>query len=168
MVDSINVKGLRELDRTLKQLPARLGEKVMRAALRAAGQVIRKDAITRVPILKAPSKYRKPGTVKRAIVIKRSRKDKFGVYVTVRGLKAKQIKAFKGGKVNKAAAQNPDDPFYWLFLEFGTAKLTKTPFLRPAFEAKKFEALRKFEEYCKKRIVKEAEKLARELGSIAA
>ena len=83
-------------------------------------------------------------------------------------MKAKQIKAFKGGKVNKAAAQNPDDPFYWLFLEFGTAKLTKTPFLRPAFESKKFEALRKFEEYCKQRVVKEAEKLARELGSIAA
>lgn len=168
MVDSINVKGLRELDRTLKALPARIGEKVMRAALRAAGQVIRKDARSRVPILKSPSKYRKPGTVKNAIVIKRSRRDKFGVFVTVRTLKAKQIKAFKGGKVNKAAAQNPDDPFYWLFLEFGTAKLTKTPFLRPAFEAKKFEALRKFEEYCKKRIVKEAEKLAAEMGSKAA
>lgn len=168
MVDNINVKGLREIERTLKALPARLGEKVMRAALRAAGQVIRKDARSRVPILSSPTKYRKPGTVKNAIVIRKSRKDKFGVYVGIKLLKAKQIKAFKGGKVNKRAAQNPDDPFYWLFLEFGTAKLTKTPFLRPAFEAKKFEALRKFEEYAKARIVKESEKLARELGSIAA
>ena len=168
MADEISVKGLTALKRTLEALPARIGEKVVRAGLRAAGQVMRKDAQSRVPVLKSPTKYRKPGTVKRAIVIKRSRKDKFGVYIGIKLLKAKQIKAFKGGKVNKSAAQNPDDPFYGLFLEFGTAKLTKTPFLRPAFEAKKFEALRKFEEYCKLRVVKEAEKLAQENGSKAA
>lgn len=168
MADEINVLGLKELEKTLARLPARLGEKVIRAALRAAAQPIRKDAQSRVPILKSPSKYRKPGTVRKAITIKRSKRDKFGVFLTIAGLSAKKIKEFKGGAVNKSGAKNPDDPFYWLFLEFGTSKLTKTPFLRPAFEAKKFEALRKFEEYCKKRIVRESEKLARELGSIAA
>jgi HK97 gp10 family phage protein len=165
MAVEIQVLGLKELEKTLARLPARLGDKVVRAALRASAQVIRKDAQSRVPILKAPSKYREPGTVKKAITVRRSKRDKFGVYLTVAGLSAKKIKEFKGGAVRKKGAHNPDDPFYWLFLEFGTAKLTKTPFLRPAFEAKKFEALRKFEEYCKKRIVREAEKLARELGS---
>ena len=84
-VDEIKVTGLKEIERVLQRLPARLGEKVIRAALRAGAQVIRKDAQSKVPILKAPDKRRKPGTVKKAITIKRSKQDKFGVYLGVKG-----------------------------------------------------------------------------------
>jgi HK97 gp10 family phage protein len=166
-VDEIKVTGLKEIERVLQRLPARLGEKVIRAALRAGAQVIRKDAQSKVPILKAPDKRRKPGTVKKAITIKRSKQDKFGVYLGVKGLSKDDKHVFKNNKGTKAA-NNPDDPFYWFFLEFGTAKMPAKPFLRPAFEARKFEALRKFEEYCKKRIAREADKLAKEMGSNAA
>lgn len=167
MADEIQVLGLKEIERTLARLPARLGEKVMRAALRAGAQVIRKDAQSRVPVLQKPDKRRKAGTVKKSITIKRSKRDKFGVFLGIQGIGKKQISAFKKGGGRKGS-NNPDDPYYWIFLEFGTVNQPARPFLRPAFEAQKFAALRKFEEYCKKRIVKEAEKLARELGSKAA
>lgn len=168
MADEINVLGLKELQSTLNKLPARLGEKVVRAALRSAAQVMRKDAQSRAPVLKDPKWGRKPGTLKKAITIKRSKRDKYGVFLTVMGLSAKKIKAFKGGSVGKDTAYNPDDPWYWRFLEFGTSTREAHPFLAPAFEAKKFESLRRFEEFAKRRVVREAEKLAREEGSKAA
>jgi len=168
MADEINVLGLKEIKSTLDKLPARLGEKVVRAALRAGAQVMRKDAQSRAPVLKKPKYGRKPGTVKKAITIKRSKRDKYGVFLTVQGLSAKKIKAFKGGSATKDAAYNPDDPWYWHFLEFGTANQPAHPFLRPAFEAQKFAALRRFEEFAKRRVVREAEKLAKEQGSQAA
>jgi len=168
MADEINVLGLREIKATLERLPARLGEKVVRAALRAAAQVIRKDAQSRAPVLQKPAYGRKPGTVRSAITVRRSKQDKFGVYVSVKPLSAKKIKDFKGGKTNKNTAYNPDDPWYWVFLEFGTSKRDKMPFLRPAYEAQKFAALRRFEQFAQRRVVREAEKLAREMGSKAA
>src|SRR5574343_791236 len=168
MADGMTVRlhGLDALKRTLNALPVRLEKRVIMAALRAAAQVIRKDAQSRAPVLKAAHPYRRPGTVRKAITVRRSRNSKLGVYVGVKGLGAKQIRAFKadGGKSN----QNPDDPWYWIFQEFGTQQHPPNPFLRPAFEARKFEAIRRFEEYVKVRAVKEAEKLARETGMKAA
>lgn len=167
MADEIHVLGLKEIKATLERLPARLGEKVVRAALRAGAQVIRKDAQSRAPVLQKPDKRRKAGTLKKSITIKRSKQDKYGVYLTVAGLTAKKIKEFKKAK-KSGSANNPDDPFYWVFQELGTTSQPAKSFLRKAFEANKFAALRKFEEYAKKRIVKEAEKLAREMGSKSA
>lgn len=166
MADDVKVEGLAQLKAALGRLPGRLGDKVVLAALRAAAQVIRKDAQARAPRLAKPDPRRKAGTVQKAITVKRSKKDKHGVYVGVKQLGQKQIAAFKTGGGGKSA-NNPDDPFYWIFLEFGTAKMAARPFLRPAFEANKFVALRRFEEYAKKRIAAEAEKLGRETRGAA-
>ncbi|WP_089167842.1 HK97-gp10 family putative phage morphogenesis protein [Azotobacter chroococcum] len=162
MADEIQMHGLQELKATLKDLPDRLGAKVVRGALRASAQVIRKDAQARVPILEEPNTRRKPGTVRKAVQVRRSKKDKYGVFVGVKPLGGKQLRDFKaaGGK----SQNNPDDPWYWIFLEFGTAKMPAAPFLRPAFETQHPAALSRFEEYAKQRVVKEAEKLAREKG----
>lgn len=167
MADDIQLHGLKELQATLRQLPLRLQDRTILAALRAAGQVIRKEAQARVPLLKQPVPHRKRGVVRKAISVRRSRLDNIkgkrsGVYIGVKPLGRKEIKGFKGG-----TGRNPDDPFYWIFLEFGTSKMSAKPFLRPAFEAKQFEALRKFEEYMKARVEKEAAKLARQLGLAA-
>lgn len=164
MVDEIKIDGLPELKATLARLTGRLEDKVLRAALRAGAQVIRKAAQAKAPVLSEPAPNRKAGTVKNAITVRRSKNDKVGVFVGVKPLGKKQISSFKksGGG---SGARNPDDPFYWIFLEFGTAKMPAAPFLRPAFESNKFSALRKFEEFAKKRVVKEAEKLAKEQGS---
>ena len=76
--------------------------------------------------LNAP--YRKPGTVKQAIRVRTSKADRragdVGVFVNVRPAKAGQ-----------RGAKNPNDPFYWRFLEFGTKKMPAKPFLQRATSA---------------------------------
>lgn len=162
MANEIKLHGLEAIKNTFKDLPAVLGEKVLRGGLRAAAKPIRDEARAKAPVLKNPDSRRKPGTVQKAISIRRSKQDKYGVYVSVKPLGAKKISSFKqgGGK----AADNPDDPFYWIFPEFGTSKKPAEPFMRPAYESKKYEAVQKFEGHSKKRIVKEAEKLAKQKG----
>lgn len=161
-MDKVKLRGLDQLKNTLKGLPAHLGEKVLRAALRAGAKPISDEAKALAPVLKEPDSRRKPGTVKKNIVTRKSKQQKYGVYVGVKALKARQIVAFK--KANGKSANNPDDPFYWIFSEFGTSKMPPTPFLRPAFESKKYHALQRFEDHAKKRVVKEAEKLAKSKG----
>jgi HK97 gp10 family phage protein len=51
--------------------------------------------------------------------------------------------------------------WYWLFIEFGTEKMPARPFLRPAFEARKEEALRVFQTALGKAIKRAARKAAR-------
>lgn len=167
MADEVQLTGMAELRATLERLPGHLGEKVIRAALRAGAQVIRKDAQSRAPELQEPDPRRKRGTLKKNITVRRSKTDKYGVFVGVKPLSKKQIATFKkaGGK---KGANNPDDPFYWWFVEFGTSKMPATRFLREAFESQKFAALRRFEEFSKRRMVKEANKLAQQLGGRAA
>lgn len=162
MVEKVGIRGLDELKKTFLALPAELGEKVVRGGLRAAAKPIRDEARANAPVLKKPDPRRKPGVVQKAISVRKSKQDKYGVYVGIKPLGAKQIKSFKqgGGK----SSENPDDPFYWIFSEFGTVNMPADPFMRPAYESKKYEALKNFEDYAQKRTVKVAEKLARDKG----
>jgi HK97 gp10 family phage protein len=51
------------------------------------------------------------------------------------------------------------DSYYWRFVEFGTSKMSARPFMRPAFDGNKLEALNRIKEYLTARIDKEAAKL---------
>ena len=77
-----------------------------------------------VKIRKA-SPFRAQGTVGKAISVRTSKVSRragdIGVFVNVRPAKAGQ-----------RGAKNPRDPFYWRFLEFGTRKMAKREFLKPA------------------------------------
>ena len=159
MADDIKVNGLAELQKTLKDLPDRLGKKIVMQALRKAANVIKKDAQQRVRVLATPTEFRNPGTVKKAIKVRKSKQDKYGVYVGVKPLNVKKIMAFKGNSAN-----NPNDPFYWWQLEFGNVNMPAFPFLRPAFDANVQTSISEFENYAKDRVVQEAEKLAKEKG----
>ena len=158
MAELIKVHGLQELSQTLMKLPAELEKRVIMGALRAAGQTIRKDAMARAPILEKPDPRRRAGTLRKNISVRRV-KGKTAVYVGVFGASRKKIAAFKAAGGGKGA-NNPDDPYYWKWVEFGTKKMAARPFLRPAFEAQKYEALRMFEVYMRKRLAKEARKVA--------
>jgi HK97 gp10 family phage protein len=48
--------------------------------------------------------------------------------------------------------------WYWKFVEFGTEKMAARPFIRPAFEAMKMDALERMRQYAAARIEKEAGK----------
>lgn len=110
------VTGLPDFKRDLLALPEKLRKRALRNALAAGARVVRDAARVAAPVLTpgnallAP--YRKPGTVKKAIVVRTSRRDRragdVGVFVNVRPAKG-----------SARGAKSRDDPFYWRWLEFG-------------------------------------------------
>ena len=130
--DVVRIEGLDELKRKLSEVPKAMRKRVLRNALAAGAREVRDVAKRNAPVLtlgtslKAP--YRKPGTVKQAIRVRTSKADRragdVGVFVNVRPAKAGQ-----------RGAKNPNDPFYWRFLEFGTKKMPAKPFLQRATSA---------------------------------
>ena len=96
-----------------------------------------------------------PGTLKRSVILKQipelSSKNKQTFFVTVRHGK-KYRKQGKKGNLSQ-------DAWYWRFVEFGTVKMSARPFLRPAFDMKKNDALTAI----KTRLAERIEQAAREL-----
>lgn len=144
------IEGLADLKRSLAELTTDLKKKVVRAGLRDAAAPIAKAAREKAPILKQPATYRLPGTLKRSIITKASKRingqnGEIGVYVAVRKRK---------GLGGKAGARNPFDPFYWRFQEFGTKHHAAQPFMGPAFNANAERAIDIFTARLKTRIDK--------------
>lgn len=140
---TVSIEGLEDLRRALQDTAKKIRTKAVRASLRKAGAVITKAARQAAPVLQVPTRHRKAGTVKRNIV---TRNSKFarqagdeGVFIGVRPLRGS-----RQNKLGKAGAKNPNDPFYWRFLEFGTRKLRARPFLSAAADQKAGEAVRVF------------------------
>lgn len=145
---NVEVKGLRELMLALEKLPQEVQKKPVQQALRAAAKPMRDDAMSRVP--------RETGTVQKNIVVQRSKLYNgknfvYGVVLRVRNM-SKRLKKSKG---------YAGDPFYWKFLEFGTAKMPARPFMRPAFEGNKDKAIQIIRERLARGIENEARKLNR-------
>ncbi len=178
MARQYRIDGLKELSATLAGLSERLEKNVVLGALRASGQVIRKEAMMRVPIYQGNDKRRIPGFIRKSISVRRSRGRLavyVGVFVDKKQVKTKQPQGRKTITNKRGREQvvrtpskrdwsNPLDASYWKFIEFGSKNQPATPFLRGSFEAKKFEAVQKFNEYLGKRLEKEARKLAQEKG----
>ena len=150
----VKVSGLKELNQALKQLPDRVAKNVLRGATSAGAAVIRKEARIKAPVYtgSVAEGHPPPGTLRRAIYQKQiaelSGLLKQVFYVGVRRGKGQHDK--KGRTL---------DAWYWRFVEFGTAKMSAIPFLRPAFEAKKQEAVDAIKNYLAERIPREVEKL---------
>jgi HK97 gp10 family phage protein len=140
----IRLDGVDELRRALEAMPARIRARAVRAALRKAALPIRDDAKARAPVLQGRLPYRTPGTVRRRISLRASKFARQagdeGVFVGVKPLRGRADTRRYG----KAGARNPNDPFYWRFLEFGTRKMAARPFLGPAARAKGNEVVRNF------------------------
>lgn len=150
MAETVKVEGLADLKRAVSELTADLRRKVIRGALRDAAAPMTRAARKAAPVLRDDHPYRLPGTLRRSIVVKNSKRfrgqnGEIGVYVAVRK---------RAGLGGKAGARNPFDPFYWRFLEFGTAKMRARPFMRPAFEGNAKAAIQIFQARVKTRIAK--------------
>jgi HK97 gp10 family phage protein len=145
--ESVQIKGLDALAKALKELPDRVAKNGLRAAVYAGAKVIRDEAKLQALVA--------TGTLKRAVILKQipelSSKNKQTFFVTVRQGK-KYRKQGKKGNLSQ-------DAWYWRFVEFGTVKMSARPFLRPAFDMKKNDALTAI----KTRLAERIEQAAREL-----
>ena len=63
----IEIKGLREIQRAMLQLPQRLDNKLLNQGLIAGARVVRDEARRRAPVLKMPDPRRRAGTLRRSI-----------------------------------------------------------------------------------------------------
>lgn len=138
---SVKVSGLKELAKRMQDLDKKVRNRISAKAMRAGGRIVRDTARAKAPVLQESVPHRRKGTLKRSIVerTKVGRNGKTTTYIAVKNLSGKQIAKFKG-KSGKSGAKNPNDPYYWRFVEFGTSKMPAKPFMRPAFEQSKNQA----------------------------
>lgn len=152
----IKMHGLAELERALKKLPEQIkrGGVIMRG-LQAGADMVREEAKRRAPLLKdarfvvtksgrrATRGYmgtarRRAGAIRDNIITQKRRGLRIVVRVRNRGyIFAKTSHTRSDRLKNPALAGNPN---YWWLVEFGTSKTRAQPFMRPAFEAVKFQA----------------------------
>lgn len=166
MKSEVKVHGLAETLARLKGLPTELSGKnggPIRKGLFQAAKVIQEEAERRV--------VKVTGRIERNIIKLRDRNPRSAegsptelYHVGVRGggkhgAKVRQRERRKvfamGGSVkqaNQAAAGAEKDAWYWWFVENGTSKMPARPFLRPAFDSKKEEAVKRFVEVVDKDI----------------
>lgn len=119
----VKMQGLPDLKRELAALVPKLRKRALRNALAAGAREVQREARAATPVISASSLavrrgYRTPGLVRKSISVRTSklarRAGDVGVYVNVRPAKA-----------GARGARNPRDPFYWRFIEFGTAAGTR-------------------------------------------
>jgi HK97 gp10 family phage protein len=155
----VKVEGLAELAKALRELPDRVAKNGLRVSVYAGAKVIRDEARLRAP--KATESLGPnqppPGTLKRSVIMKQipelSSLTRQTFFVTVRHGK-KYRKQGKKGNLSQ-------DAWYWRFVEFGTPKMRARPFLRPALEAKRREAVQAMKDRLSERIELEAKNLYR-------
>lgn len=165
MKQTFQISGMVELGRAFAELDGRVQKRVRRNALAAGGRVFRDAARAKAPVLQVLAPNRNPGTVKKAITLKveRAHGSEQEVRVWVKSLGKAKIAEFKKA-AKKAGAQNPNDPFYWWFLEYGTRKMAARPFMRPAFEESKVQAAEATKNRMSEQIAKEAADVGRTVG----
>jgi HK97 gp10 family phage protein len=141
---TVQIEGLADLKRRLEALPKEVGAKgggPARAALFRGAKVIRDQAIANAP--------RETGFLISQIAALRSRNPR--IYGATEmysvGVKLGKARRYANTKRNRGKQRvgktyNVEgNAFYWRFIEFGTEKRGATPFLRPAFESRKEDAL---------------------------
>ncbi len=152
MSTTIKVEGLRELGAAMKALGAEVAQKIATGMTSAAAGVIRKDAIARAPEHDKPHTVDgvkvQPGNLKRNIVRKKVAKSKTR-------LTSEHIVTVRGKRKDGYAAR------YGRLQEFGTVHHAPQPFLRPAFDGKKMEAIEAMKKAAGRRIEAAAKKAAK-------
>jgi HK97 gp10 family phage protein len=143
----VEVKGLRELGQALQALDKDLQKKVAFSAVAAGASVIRKLAKQKAPVSSPElSPEVSPGYLRDSIIMRRQRKSRktaeYAVTVRHKGAKAQLRK-------------DKTNPYQiGIYNEFGTVNHAAQPFMRPAFESGKADALTQIQKRLKARIDK--------------
>lgn len=125
MADSVSVRidGLKELADKLRDLGPKIGRSALRAGVRTGAALVRDEAKLRAPV--------DTGVMRRAVFVKQVRQQSSATQQTFHVF-VRSGKRFEKKNINA---------YYWRHVEFGTVKMAAKPFLRPAFEARKGQAV---------------------------
>jgi len=147
----VRISGLEQLAHALENLPKVIAKRYLRRAMVAGVTPIKEDARARAPVLKTPDNRRIEGALRDAIIIYRDRSpgtaaEKY--YVLVRKIKLNRAQKRIIRTLNRAGKSITvlGDAFYGRYVEFGTKKMAAKPFMRPAFESQKENAVNQFAE----------------------
>jgi HK97 gp10 family phage protein len=173
-MSEVNVQGLQELLRAMKDLPPEIGGKVLQGIVLKQAQFIRKIAKEN---LRNKTGFWTTGLTERAIRVFKDKKNtnneraiyRVGVSMNVKGPRKYKYKTEGGSRVKAWTIPKGErvvenvmwPPFWWRFIEFGTHKMAAKPFLRPAFDNNVQEMLSGMTSDLAKAIEKAAGRLAR-------
>ena len=138
----VEVTGLRELGAALQELSQDVSERIIYNATLRAAKVVALRASVNAPRSEKAHRVGKGGPVVQPGNL-------------ARGIATKRLKATQTGKAEyevRWKAKKAGDPFYGLFVEFGTVGQAPTPFMRPAFDTSKRQALKEIQDTLARRI----------------
>lgn len=113
----VRLVGAASLDKLLEGLPKKVANKILRDALRKAGKIVQAEAKARAPV--------DEGELKRSITVRKGKRKRKG---------SQSVVIFPDQNKFK-------DDFHGPYVEYGTSDTPAQPFMRPAFEATKDQAL---------------------------
>ena len=148
---TVQLEGFKEMAERLKQLGPKVARNTLRRAVSAAAAQVRNQARENAPV--------DSGTLKRAIAIKREKDKQGGPFAATYSVFVRQAKNGSAGQKN-VTAYGKFDAYYARWIEFGTSKMPAQPFLAPAFDSVKEEALKTIGEKIDEGIQKAAAELA--------
>lgn len=139
------ILGIGELSQSFQGLKTGMETRVARLMVAAAGGVVRGKARG----IAQANGLRKTGALIKNIVIKREPQAPAGTAQYNLGVrhgrnltkKQKTNSKLAINKTGRIVKRYEDDPYYWRFPEFGTKNQQATPFLQPALEQGKEEAV---------------------------
>ncbi len=136
MADSVTmqISGLKELADRLREIGPDIERNALRSGVSAAAVLIRNQAKATNPD--------DTGRTDRALYAKFIR-EKSG---------PNQATYYVGVRSGSKERRKDRDAWYWRLVEFGTVKMPARPFMRPAFESKKMQAVEAIKERIQKRI----------------
>ena len=142
----VEVKGLRELGQALSELSADVQKKVANSAVQAGAAVIRDAAKRKAPVSSpADTPEVPPGYLRDNIIARRNRKK--GNYTAQYAVTVRH----NGKKAD--LREDETNPYQiGIFNEFGTVKMGAQPFMRPAFDETKQQAVGAIQKRLKQRI----------------
>lgn len=141
MAERVQVLGLKQLDRKLRELAKSTDKNLLSPALRKAANVIRDQARQN-----APRSFGGGGVkhVRDEIKVRRDPNP-----------------MIKGSNEIMYVKPFHKDVFYWRFVEFGTVNQKGQRFMTKAYDSKKQEAVKQFMETLSKSIIRETKKINR-------